>query len=122
MTTTPEFTISDAAAKRLTALLGSKEKGRFMRISVLGGGCSGFEYKFEFDNQLSATDTPIGQITNTQSNQPMVVIDEVSYPFLKNATLDFEDSLGNTRFHILNPLADSSCGCGNSFSLDLSKL
>lgn len=111
----PIFSITPAARHRLSLLIKEQPKGSFMRISVLGGGCSGFEYKFEFDQKKDLGDHVV--IPNTPTDSVCVVIDEISLPFLKGATLDFIDILGKTKFQINNPQAQNSCGCGNSFSV-----
>lgn len=89
-----------------------------MRISVLGGGCSGFEYRFEFEQEQKPEDhlflLPEGKVS--------VIIDPVSAPFLEGATLHYSHTIGKAGFQVINPLADSHCGCGKSFSLDPSRL
>lgn len=116
MPTLHDFTISDAAHKQLCHLLKNKPEGTFMRISVLGGGCSGFEYKFDFDTLRTSDDKDFFS-SHHHDNHTCVVIDAISLPYLKGSVLDFTDTLGKTKFHIINPQATGSCGCGNSFSL-----
>ncbi|MBY0282271.1 MAG: iron-sulfur cluster insertion protein ErpA [Alphaproteobacteria bacterium] len=105
--------ISDTAANRISQLLeqeDSKETLRF-RISVFGGGCSGFQYSFTLDNALNADDQMF------EKNGIYVVIDEVSLGILNGSQIDFVEELGSSMFVMKNPNAASSCGCGNSFSL-----
>jgi len=81
-----------------------------LRVAVKGGGCSGFEYEITLD-EPSADDLVI------EGAGQKVVVDEVSLPFLENATIDFSEELIGARFVIENPNATSSCGCGTSFSI-----
>ncbi len=106
-----QFNIKDSAKERISSLLTEKPKGNFFRISVLGGGCNGYEYKFEFDNKLEQDDFKFG--TNN-----LIIIDKISAPFLHGSTLEYIDEIGNAKFNIINPNADSNCGCGNSFSIN----
>lgn len=82
--------------------------GLMLRVSVDSGGCSGFEYKFSWDANVSPDDTTYGD---------MVVIDDVSLPFMVDATIDFVKTLMGSDFKITNPNAQSGCGCGNSFAV-----
>lgn len=104
--------LSDSAAKRVAFLI-EHEAGpnSFMRISVEGGGCSGFQYNFLFDDALTADDIPI------ENNGVKVVVDEISAEYMKNSVIDYVDEMIGARFEIKNPNAASSCGCGTSFSL-----
>ena len=110
-----QFTISDAAALRLQQLQQNPSVADFMRISVLGGGCSGFEYRFEFEPAKAGDD----HLFILQNSRLSVIIDDLSRPFLENATLDYVDGIGKAGFTIINPQAGSHCGCGKSFSFDL---
>ncbi|MBY0461943.1 MAG: iron-sulfur cluster insertion protein ErpA [Alphaproteobacteria bacterium] len=105
--------ISDTAANRISQLLeheNSKETLRF-RISVFGGGCSGFQYNFTLDSAMNTDDHLF------EKNGIYVVIDEVSLGILAGSQIDFVEELGSSTFVMKNPNAASSCGCGNSFSL-----
>jgi iron-sulfur cluster insertion protein len=82
------------------------------RIRVLGGGCSGFQYKFSIDNSISDGDNILGD-----GLQLEIVVDQHSLPLILNSTLDHHSSLGSEYFFISNPNAKSKCGCGNSFSV-----
>lgn len=79
-----------------------------LRITVEGGGCSGFQYKLAFDNALTAEDTVFDDV---------VITDAVSLPFLEGSTVEFESGLMGEDFKIINPNASSSCGCGTSFAV-----
>lgn len=101
------FTVSARAAARLQQIL---KPGERLRISVLGGGCSGFQYSFAAESLKNADDRLFG------AAGAEVVIDETSLGLLTGAELDFSDDLMGAAFTITNPNATSSCGCGNSFS------
>ena len=102
--------ITQAAATQLKKVLAG-EPPKVFRISIFGGGCSGFQYKFAIENTPKKDDIKISV------EQATVVIDPVSVGFLANATLDFENELVGSQFVIKNPNAATSCGCGSSFSI-----
>jgi len=83
----------------------------FLRVSVEGGGCSGFKYEIIMDNKISNTDTIY------EKKGAKVIIDEISLKFLAGATIDYTEELIGARFTINNPNASSSCGCGISFNI-----
>jgi len=103
--------VSTNAAKRIATILAKDEGAVALRISVEGGGCSGFSYKYELVAVQNADDFVIDK------NGALVVIDSVSLPFLNGAEIDFVDDLMGQAFRINNPNAVSSCGCGTSFSI-----
>ena len=105
--------ISDTAANRIAYLLGQENSNEILRlrISVFGGGCSGFQYSFTLDSALNADDQLF------EKNGIYVVIDEVSLGLLEGSEIDFVEELGSSSFVMKNPNASSSCGCGNSFSI-----
>lgn len=106
------FNITDSAAGRISYLMSDEEdKNLNLRISVLGGGCSGFQYKYEFDPKKNEDDLSF------KKNDIQVVIDNTSIEFLNNCTLDYVETLGAAAFEIKNPNATANCGCGNSFSV-----
>jgi iron-sulfur cluster insertion protein len=107
------FGVSERAAKRITRLIARENKpGTYLRISVTGGGCSGFQYIYDLVNDaLSDDDHQFG------SDSAPVVIDDVSLDLLAGATLDFVDDLMGQYFKMENPNAASSCGCGTSFAV-----
>ena len=102
-----EIKFTDNAIKQINHLLSSKDKGSFFRIAIKGGGCSGFQYDFSFDN--SAKDDDLQQDT--------ILIDKSSADLLKGSEVDFVKELIGDSFKINNPQSKSSCGCGVSFSL-----
>lgn len=103
--------ISDSAAKRIAHLLKSEEAGARLRVAVEGGGCNGFQYKFDFDKTKNNDDHVV------EKNGVAIVIDETSLELVKGSELNYVETLGFAHFEIKNPQAASSCGCGNSFSV-----
>ena len=87
------------------------ENSKFFRITVLGGGCAGFQYKFEFDNLKNKDDLII------KTPKIEVLIDETSLNLIKGSKIDYITELIGSSFKIINPQASSSCGCGTSFSI-----
>ena len=87
------------------------DNAKYFRISVLGGGCAGFQYKFEFENNINKDDN----IVETPKFQ--ILIDNTSLELVKGSTIDYVEELIGSTFKIINPQASSSCGCGTSFSL-----
>lgn len=102
------LTITDRAANRIREIGGGEQA---LRVAVLGGGCSGFQYDITLAGVREQDD-----IEFTQSGA-RVLIDSTSMPFLKGSTLDYVDDLMGQSFRVQNPQAKSSCGCGTSFSL-----
>ena len=102
-------TVTDRAFARL-AEIGAHAQGKALRVAVDGGGCSGFQYDISLDDPAK------GDLI-LQGAGEQVVVDEVSLPFLANATIDFTEELIGARFIVENPNATSSCGCGTSFSM-----
>jgi iron-sulfur cluster insertion protein len=82
-----------------------------LRIYVSGGGCSGFQYNFAFDEVVNEDDTII------EKNGVALLIDAVSYQYMEGASVDYQEGLEGARFVISNPNASSTCGCGSSFSV-----
>jgi len=102
-----QFNISESAQTRINKLLVGEPEGARLRVSVQGGGCSGFQYNLDFDTKVNEDDVQFGA----------VVVDTTSLELLKESTLDFTESLGASMFEIKNPNATAKCGCGNSFSV-----
>ena len=101
--------VTERAFERLVEI-GASGQGMGLRVSVEGGGCSGFQYDIKLD-QACADDLVL------EGKGERVIVDLVSLPFLQNATIDFEEEIIGARFVINNPNASSSCGCGVSFSM-----
>ena len=102
-----EIKFTDKALKQINTLLSKKDKGSFFRIAIKGGGCSGFQYEFTFD-QSKAIDDLIYE---------NILIDKASADLLKGSQVDYVSELIGEQFKITNPQTKSSCGCGVSFSL-----
>ena len=102
-----EIKFTDKAIKQINDLLLKKEKGSFFRIAIKGGGCSGFQYDFSFDNKIEKDDLKYENI----------LIDKTSANLLKGSKVDFVSELIGDSFKISNPQSKSSCGCGVSFSI-----
>ena len=114
MTVQSELSIgcSEAAAKKAKVLIDEEANEALnLRVFVTGGGCSGFEYGFTFDEDLEDDDTAIVQ------QGVRLVIDPLSFQYLAGAEVDFKEDLQGSRFVVTNPNANSTCGCGNSFSI-----
>jgi len=107
----PPVTISSSAAKRISEILAVESSGTMLRISITGGGCSGFSYTFTLDDTRADGDLLI------ERGDAKLLIDEVSVEYMLGAEVDFADDLIGQSFKIHNPLAKSSCGCGTSFSV-----
>lgn len=110
---TPKITITDNAAVQIARLIALEDVSEALRlrISVSGGGCSGFQYHFTLDN----AQTPDDQIF--LKNDTAVIIDEISLSLLSESVVDYVEDLTSAQFVIKNPNATASCGCGNSFSV-----
>ncbi len=108
------FRVSARAAARLAEIVRSQPGSPdALRVSVLAGGCSGFQYRFELDGAVADDDRVIPLDGGTR-----VLVDESSLDLLRGAELDFNDALMGAHFTVRNPNATSSCGCGTSFSVD----
>jgi iron-sulfur cluster assembly accessory protein len=111
MDTESQVTVSARAAKRIAEILQAEPQPTMLRVAVTGGGCSGFQYNFELDGVRADDDLVL------ERDGAVVLIDSMSLDFLKGAEIDFADDLIGAAFKIHNPNAQSSCGCGTSFSI-----
>lgn len=103
---------TDSAAAKARTLISEEENENLkLRVFVTGGGCSGFEYGFTFDEDVEDDDTCIDK------NEVTLVVDALSYQYLVGAEIDFKEDLLGSRFVVSNPNAGTTCGCGNSFSI-----
>ncbi|KJS36427.1 MAG: heme biosynthesis protein HemY [Hyphomonas sp. BRH_c22] len=109
--TSPDVTLSASAAKRINAILAKQDGADFLRVSVEGGGCSGFSYKFDFADAANPDDLVI------ERDGARVLIDTMSLEFLQGSEIDFSTELIGAAFKINNPNATAACGCGTSFSV-----
>jgi len=106
------LSVTDNCAKRITKLMEMEENPNLkLRLTVLGGGCSGFQYKFALDDTINEDDKTFSH------NGTQVVTDEVSLELLGGSVVDFKEDLGGSYFSIDNPNATANCGCGVSFSI-----
>ena len=104
------FDVSKSALKRIVEV-SKKNKKKFFRISIDGGGCQGFSYKFDFDDKISENDKVLDY------NEIKILIDSTSLGFINDAKLDFVEDMIGSYFKVSNPKATSTCGCGISFSV-----
>ena len=102
-----EIKFTDKALKQIQNLLSKKDEGSFFRIAIKGGGCSGFQYEFTFEQSKNDDDLSFENI----------LVDKTSADLLKDSEVDFVSELMGESFKISNPQSKSSCGCGVSFSL-----
>lgn len=106
------FSVTDRAATKVKDLISAEKRDNLMlRVYITGGGCSGFQYGFDFEQELSDGDLEIDQ------DGVKIIIDPMSIQYLMGAELDFKDDLMGSQFVINNPNAQTTCGCGSSFSV-----
>ncbi len=108
---TSPVTLTERAAKRITEIAAGDPATPLLRVSVEGGGCSGFQYKFDLVDNKAADDLVLERSGAT------VLIDPVSVEYMKGSEIDFVDDLMGASFKIRNPVATASCGCGTSFTI-----
>ena len=106
-----QVSLSERAAKRILAILAKEGDGAMLRVSVSGGGCSGFQYGFDIDSVRNEDDIVV------ERNGAKVLVDETSLQFMAGSEIDFVDDLIGQSFQVKNPNATASCGCGTSFSI-----
>ena len=102
--------ITENAQKHIASVL-TADNSKYFRITVLGGGCAGFQYKFDFDNQKNEDDIVL------KTDKMNIIIDGTSMELIKGSRVDYVNELIGSSFKISNPQASSSCGCGTSFSI-----
>jgi len=103
--------LTESAAKRVAAIATRQAKPAVLRLSVDGGGCAGFTYKFEL------AEAPEGDDTVAETDGVKLVVDPVSLDLVRGSAVDFVEDLGGAAFKVTNPNAASGCGCGSSFSI-----
>ena len=107
-----QLIFSDQAAKKVRALISEEDNESLrLRVFVSGGGCSGFEYGFTFDDEIEDDDIEV------ENSGVSLVVDSLSFEYLAGSSVDYLEDLQGSRFVVLNPNAISTCGCGNSFSV-----
>ncbi len=105
------LSVSASAARKIKEILATEPDKRLLRVSVLGGGCSGFSYKFDLDDTTDADDIVL------ERDGATVVVDATSAQYMEGAVIDFVDELIGASFKVKNPMATASCGCGTSFAI-----
>ncbi|MEM7780469.1 MAG: iron-sulfur cluster insertion protein ErpA [Pseudomonadota bacterium] len=105
------LTLTPAAAKRIAWIAEKQTKPAILRLSVEGGGCSGFQYKFDL------AEAPEGDDTVSETDGVKLVVDPVSLDLVDGSVVDFVESLGGAAFRVENPNAAAGCGCGSSFGI-----
>ena len=103
--------VTERAFDRLAEIAEDAGEAKALRVAVLGGGCSGFQYEFVLEDEPAEDDTVI------EGKGQRVLVDPESLPFLSGSVVDFKDELIGARFAVENPNATSTCGCGTSFSI-----
>ena len=116
---------TDSAAKKVNSLINEEENPKLnLRVFITGGGCSGFQYGFSFDETINDEDIVVAKTVNTKNEDDdggeggtvKLLIDPVSFQYLKGADIDYREDLNGAQFVIRNPQAKTTCGCGSSFS------
>ncbi|MBN2972363.1 iron-sulfur cluster insertion protein ErpA [Roseomonas aeriglobus] len=110
-TAAPDISLTPSAAARVAAIASRQNKPAILRLAVDGGGCSGFQYKFELAEAPAADDV------TAETDGVRLVVDSVSLDLVRGASVDYVESLGGAAFRVTNPQAASGCGCGSSFSI-----
>nr|WP_319512917.1 iron-sulfur cluster insertion protein ErpA [uncultured Cohaesibacter sp.] len=105
------ITVTDSAIKRIATILSKEKNGSMLRISVSGGGCSGFQYNYDIVTSSEDDDLVINKDGAT------ILFDPLSLQYMEGAEVDFVSDLMGQSFQIHNPIASASCGCGTSFSI-----
>lgn len=105
------LTLSPAAARRVAAIAQRQDKPAILRLAVDGGGCSGFQYRFELAGSPEADDSV------SETDGVRLVVDPISLDLVAGSTVDYVESLGGAAFKVENPQAASGCGCGSSFGI-----
>jgi iron-sulfur cluster assembly accessory protein len=107
----PSITLSERAARRIAEILKAEPASALFRVSVEGGGCSGFQYRFDLVTETTQDDLLV------ERDGARVVVDPISLGFMRGAELDFVDDLIGAQFKLNNPNVTAACGCGTSFSV-----
>ncbi|APE27501.1 putative iron binding protein from the HesB_IscA_SufA family [Aurantiacibacter gangjinensis] len=108
---TSSLTLTEAAATRVGLIARKQGKPAVLRLSVEGGGCSGFQYKFDLD------EGPEGEDSVSETDGVRLVVDPVSLELVAGSVVDYVESLGGAAFRVTNPNAAAGCGCGSSFGI-----
>jgi len=111
LTLSPCVTLTDSAAARVNAIAAKQHRPAILRLSVEGGGCSGFQYRFDLAETVEADDA------QSETAGVQLVVDPVSLELVAGARVDYVESLGGAAFRVENPNAAAGCGCGSSFGI-----
>lgn len=111
LTASGDLSLSASAANRINRITAKEPPGTLLRVEVIGGGCSGFSYRFGFANGVNSDDLVV------ERDGAKVAVDAVSMDFLKGSEIDFVDEIIGASFRVNNPNAKTGCGCGTSFSV-----
>lgn len=106
------FSVSDRAAERVAEIVAAQKRPAALRVAVLAGGCSGFQYTFELDEAAQPDDLVV------EAQGARILVDSASLDLLAGSQLDYTDELMGAHFTVRNPNATSACGCGTSFAVD----
>ncbi len=118
-TSTPSLIFTDAAAKKVYSLIEEENNPKLnLRVYVTGGGCSGFQYGFTFDETINDDDTVIEQHCSDGQLAVKLLVDSMSFQYLNEAEIDYTQGIQGEQFIIRNPNAKTTCGCGSSFSVE----
>lgn len=122
---TESLVFTDAAAKKVYSLIVEENNPKLnLRVFITGGGCSGFQYGFTFDEEINDDDFVIEKIITNEEDEKggsgsvavKLLVDPMSFQYLKNAEIDYREDINGAQFIIRNPNAKTTCGCGSSFS------
>lgn len=119
----PPMIFTDAAARKVKSLINEEENPNLsLRVYIMGGGCSGFQYGFKFDETIAADDIIVEKHVNEEDDEGgsggtvRLLCDPMSFQYLENAEIDYREDINGSQFIIRNPNAKTTCGCGSSFS------
>lgn len=116
--TTSDIRFSVSAADKVSELIKEENNEQLnLRVSISGGGCSGFQYGFSFDEEVNEDDTVIIQQCSDGASSVKLLVDSMSYQYLHDAEIDYTQGIEGEQFVIRNPNAKTTCGCGSSFSM-----
>lgn len=127
---TEPLIFTEAAARKVQQLINEEQNPKLnLRVYITGGGCSGFQYGFTFDENINEDDTVVSKVLNSEESDESgeggstgtasiikLLVDPLSIQYLENAEIDYEEGIAGARFVIRNPNAKTTCGCGSSFA------
>lgn len=118
-TAAPNIHFSVSAADKVASLIAEEENPKLnLRVYITGGGCSGFQYGFTFDEKIQEDDTVVEQQCSNGQLSVKLLVDSMSFQYLSDAEIDYVQGIQGEQFVIRNPNAKTTCGCGSSFSMD----